>query len=142
MKKIILPLFAFIWLSYGVSAQSTSVFLCSKVADDANGNTNVEGVFSGFNARAVGKNESFTIYVRFQGFSLNAVHRYRLLLESPTGKELIKTEESSFSFLKVTDTRAHIADWRVYFDAEGLYTVKVYVDNKEVERLYFNVGKE
>ncbi|MDX1905373.1 MAG: hypothetical protein SFU27_14595 [Thermonemataceae bacterium] len=143
MRRFIFSVFVLSFMSYGAFAQnkpSCAILLCSEAYKNDSGNTNITSVFSGFNEAAVGKSEKFTVYVRFQGFSLNTVHRFYITLEDPKGKNILTTKEASFSFLSNLDIRAHTANWTVDFEMKGTYIIKVYVDDKEVERLYFGVG--
>ncbi|KOY84688.1 hypothetical protein AD998_19855 [bacterium 336/3] len=130
-------------LSFGQSKGSCSVVLCSEVKENERGNTQINNVFTGFSANAVGSTVKFIAYIRFQNYSLNQVHKFYITLENDaTGEKIIDNSDrqNPFSLFKKQAVYAHQSILKVNFPKEGIYRLRVYVDDKEEESLYMEIG--
>ncbi len=140
MKHLFLTLVLAISFAYGVHAQTCSITLCTEVVKNERGNTDLLNVFGGFGDGAIGQENNFKIYVRFQDYSLNVSHTFYIVLLNPSGTVHLEGKKSNFSFIGPERSLAHTGNWGVTFDTAGIYKVVVYVDGKVASYLNVSVG--
>jgi|GEM_PF-3214714 len=146
MKKILIG-FAFfcVLATQALQAQcygSCSVILCDNKTDTADGKTNLTGLFDGFNKTAVGKDNTFMVYAKFQGYEVGKSHvRYNELVHTETGEVVLTSKKSAFILNGVAHTSIMSSTWTVNFPKTGQYTIATYVDGRIAQMVFFTVGE-
>ncbi len=144
MKKILIIISFFLVLSannlFAQSKGNCAVFLCKDATENEDGNTDIEGLFTGFNSNAVGTTNSFKVYTRFQDFVLNVTHTYKLKLINPVGVSILDTDKGAFILASKTSAQIYQGNWEVTFPTKGVYQIQVFVDDVMVEYLNLKVG--
>jgi hypothetical protein len=143
MKKSIFLAFMLLSISFIYAQQakpSCSLILCNKVEKNDNGQTMLDGLFSGFKESALNSTQEFNVYLVFRGYEINKPHvHYTKLVHHATNTTNLETNKSSFILNGVNYSHSHTHTWEVNFKYKGLYYISVYVDDVEVQRTYFSI---
>lgn len=142
MKKIILTLSFLFFLVYGIQAQTekklntgnVSLYLCNDYSSERG---NITALFTGFNSTGRGK---FKIVARIQDFQPNVVHQLQIKLIDPNKKSMFKDEKIPFTLGGNMNILNHTDNVSTTFEIEGIYQVQVWIDDKLVQYINFNVG--
>ncbi|TAE06483.1 MAG: hypothetical protein EAZ95_19090 [Bacteroidetes bacterium] len=120
-----------------------SIIMFSEQTEE-NGKTNLLGVFSGFNAKAINSRSRFQTLTIFQGYTPDVVHTYKgVITNMKDDSVVLDSTPNTFTMKKPPYPpywHQNTTTWSVTFPEAGNYCITVYVDDLVAQKKYISVG--
>ena len=141
MKKLIFSLTFLLILVFSVQAQiekrlntgNVSMYLCKDYSET----DDITGLFTGFTRTG---NQNFNVVARIQDFAPNVVHQLQIKIINPAKKNILESKKQPFILKSNMNVNTHIEEITATFDMGGAHQVQIWIDDKLVQYLNFDVG--